>query len=622
SHATASRFRAVATIGAAARRELEPLAGTWLRRGAGGRTVGAMQRRHTSLTSLASRVSLASLALLAVPSGAQGRAERREIGVRIPMRDGVSLAANLFRPDGSGHFPVIVEATPYGREEAGRYQRGRLLASRGYAYVVYDCRGRHDSGGEFRPFARDGADGRDVIEWAAAQPWSNGRVGMLGASYGGAAAWLTAVERPPHLRAMAVATPMPDPFRNVPYQNGALVLPIVEWLRLTAGRTNGNVDDLPRRTMYARLPLADIDLGTGGRLPIWREWVQHSTADDYWQAASYEARLGRVAVPVLHVTGWYDDDQPGALRAFAALGRLGRRDQKLVVGPWPHDVNTGKTSIGPYEFGPGSRIDLGALELRWFDRHLRGIHNGVDREPPVRVFVMGANRWREASAWPLPEAAPTSFYFHSGGRAATSSGDGSLSTARPGAGEAPDRYVYDPARPAPFLIPGDFHQLGAAEDYRAVEERRDVLVYTTPPLTAPVEIDGPVRVTLFAASSAPDTDFVAMLVDVFPDGSAIRLTDGIVRARFRESFERPTLIQPGRVYQYDIDCWATGIRLPRGHRIRVHVTSSAFPRFDRNPNTGARLGQDTAMRRARQTVFHDLAHASRVVLPLVANGAP
>jgi putative CocE/NonD family hydrolase len=536
-----------------------------------------------------------------------------DLGVRVTMRDGVKLVANVFRPDADGRFPVIVVRTPYGKN--GHYAASRWFAERGYACVAQDCRGRHDSEGEFRPLRDDANDGYDTIEWAAAQPWSDGNVGTIGGSYLGWNQWLAATLRPPHLKCMIPLVSPPDPFYNLPYQYGAMSPMHFDWVNLTSDHDNQESDQLDREKIYKHLPLLTLDESAGRKSKTWREWVEHSAFDDYWKAISYEAHYDQIDLPVLNISGWYDDDQPGTTRNFAAMRKLGRANQRLLMGPWPHSVNS-KTKLGILDFGPSAQIDLRELEKRWFDRWLKGIPNGVDKESPVRLFVMGANQWRNEDDWPLKGTEWTNFYFHSGGRANSLYGNGTLTRETPGE-EKPDRYTYNPEQATPFITELSSAQLGGPDDYRPVQRRDDALIYTTEPFDKDTEVTGPIVVKLYAATSARDTDWTAMLCDVYPDGYALRLCDGIMRARYRESLEKPTLVEPGKVYQYTIDCWATSVQIKKGHRLRVQIASAAFPKFDRNPNTGETPGMSAEIRTADQTVYHDREQPSHIVVPII-----
>jgi putative CocE/NonD family hydrolase len=561
---------------------------------------------------LAAFLTLSSLAQQP-PKASEQFKIKTDLGVRIPMRDKVRLVANIFRPDAEGRFPVIVVRTPYGKGRA--FKDGRYFAEHGYVFIAQDCRGRHDSEGEFRPLRDEAADGYDTIEWAAQQPWSDGNVGTLGGSYLGWNQWLAATLQPPHLKCMIPIVSPPDPFYNLPYQYGAFSPMMFDWVNLTSDHDNQESDELDRERLYKHLPLKTLDAAAGRESRTWKEWVDHSSFDDYWKAISYESHYDKIDLPVLNISGWYDDDQPGTTRNFTAMRKLGRKNQKMLVGPWPHAVNS-KTQLGILDFGAAAQIDLRGLEKRWFDRWLKGAENGIDKESPVRMFVMGENKWRDEDEWPLKRTHWTKFYFHSDGRANSLLGDGVLSTDAPGK-EKPDHYTYNPEKPTPYITELSSAQVGGPDDYRPVQRRDDVLVYTTEPFTEDVEVTGPVVVKLHAASTARDTDWTALLCDVYPDGYALRLCDGVIRARYRESLEKASLLEPGKAYEYTIDCWSTSMQIKKGHRLRVQIASAAFPKFDRNPNTGNQLGQDAILKTADQTIYHDKEHASHIVVPIV-----
>jgi putative CocE/NonD family hydrolase len=372
--------------------------------------------------------------------------------------------------------------------------------------------------------------------------------------------------------------------------------------------------------VYEHLPLRTMDEQAGRVSAQWREELDHPTLDDYWQPLCYQDRLERVNVPVLHISGWYDDEQIGTPRNFAAMRARAatpeaRDHQKLLMGPWGHAVNkTGK--LGEVDFGPQALIDLRAYQERWFARWLKGEGNGVEREPRAHIFVMGANAWRDEDDWPPARAQATPFYLHSAGRANGAFGDGALSAEAP-LGEPPDAFDYDPQRPVPFITEPLSSQIGGPDDYSGLIRRGDLLWYVSAPLEQALEVTGPLSVVLYAASSAPDTDFTALLCDVWPTGFAQRLADGIVRARYRNGLQRAEPIEPGRVYRYTIDCWHTAQVFLPGHRIGVMIASSAFPKYDRNLNTGGSLADGTEMAVAHQRVFHDAERASHVLLPVM-----
>ncbi len=540
-----------------------------------------------------------------------------EFNRRVRMRDGVELSADIYRPNEAGQFPVIVSRTPYTKTSGSTLRIARYFGSNGYVFITMDVRGRGDSDGKFVPYVNDAQDGYDTIEWAAAQEWSTGKVGTIGGSYNGAIQWLTAVKQPPHLAAMIPMVSPSDPF--VEWPTGQPLPASISWFHYTAGKVLQNMEAVDWNKLYWHLPLISMDDAMGRPNPLWDDEVKHSTLDSFWEPLRYQNKFERIRVPTLGISGWYDDEQVGTPLNFAGMTTRGhesvRRSQKLLMGPWPHAINSG-TKIGAVDFGSTAVIDMNALWLRWFDYWLKGIDNGMMKEPPVRIFIMGANVWRNENEWPMARTRWTKYYFHSNGRANTSAGDGTISTTAPG-DEPADSYNYDPAKPVTFITDPSFAQIGGPDDYRQVEQREDVLVYSSEPLTEEIEVCGPIRVRLSAASSASDTDFMAKLIDVWPDGYAQRLTDGMVRARFREGMDKPSLIQPGRVYTYDLDLWNTCQQYRKGHRIRIEISSSAFPKYDRNLNTGEALGQSKRTAVAAQKIYHDREHPSYVVLPIV-----
>ncbi len=537
---------------------------------------------------------------------------------RVRMRDGTELSADVYRPDAPGRFPVILSRTPYTKTSSSTLKIARYFASHEYVFVTMDVRGRGDSDGTFTPYRNDGQDGYDAIEWCAAEVWSTGKTGTVGGSYNGAIQWLTAVQQPPHLTAMIALTSPSDPF--VEWPTGQPLPMDISWYHYTAGRVLQNIEAVDWNKLYQHLPLITMDEAMGRPNRYWKEEVKHSMLDSWWEFRRYQNKYERVRVPVLGISGWYDDEQVGTPLNFIGVTAKGataevRRSQKLLIGPWPHAINSG-TKLGEVEFGPTAVIDMNAYWLRWFDYWLKGIDNGLMKQPPVRIFVMGDNAWTNEDEWPIARTRWTKYYLHSKGLANTLSGDGTLSTAEP-ANEPADSYTYDPANPVPFITDPSFAQIGGPDDYRLVEQRTDVLVYTSEPLAEDVEVCGPIRVQLSAASSARDTDFMAKLIDVWPSGFAQRLNDGMVRARFRAGMDKPSLIEPGRAYVYDLDLWNTCQMYQKGHRVRLELSSSAFPKYDRNLNTGEVLGKTTRMQTAQQKIYHDRERLSYVVLPIV-----
>ncbi len=534
--------------------------------------------------------------------------------IRVPMRDGVTLSTDLWRPDSERPVHIVLGRTPYNKNNEQTARLGRLFSSHGYAFAMMDVRGRGDSDGAFTPYSADAQDGVDAIAWAAAQEWSSGKVATIGGSYGGLIQWLTAVQRPPALAAMIAMVSPSDPY--VEFPTGTSIPMTISWHRLTAGRMRQHLDDVDWETVYRHLPLLTMDEAAGFRSPSWRDRQSHPTLDEFWQPLCYQDRLGELDVPVLHISGWYDDEQVGTPRNFAAMVDGGAADQQLLMGPWGHAINTTR-SLGEIDFGPEALIDLDAYWLRWLDAQL-------DDEPwpdkPVRMFVMGVDEWRDEDVWPPAGMELTPLYLHSDGAANSRLGDGRLSWAAPSASEPSDSYDYAPQRPVPFLTGITSAQLGGPDDYSAVELRGDILVYTSEPLTEPLQLIGPVRLVLHATSSAPDTDFTGKLLDVHPTGMAQRLCDGMVRARFRDGFDAERLLEPGTAVEYDIDLWHTAHVFLPGHRLRVEVASSAFPKYDRNLNTGEPLATSTMMQTATQAVHHDAVRPSHLLCPVVPLG--
>jgi putative CocE/NonD family hydrolase len=540
-----------------------------------------------------------------------------EFNRRVRMRDGTELSADVYRPKAPGRFPVILNRTPYTKTGGNLLSLAQYFVPHGYVVIAMDVRGRGDSDGKFEPYRNDGQDGYDVIEWCAAQEWSTGKVGTLGGSYNGRIQWLTAIRQPPHLTTMIVLASPSDPF--VEWPTGQPLPADISWYHFTAGHVLQNMAAVDWNKLYEHLPVITMDEAMGRPNPLWKAEVEHSKLDSWWEDLRYQNKFDRVRVPVLNISGWYDDEQVGTPLNFMGVTKNGppdvRRSQKLLVGPWPHAINS-STKLGTLDFGPTAVIDMNAAWLRWYDYWLKGIDNGVKNEPPVRVFIMGENVWRDENEWPMARTQFTKYYLHSNGHANTLSGDGSLSTAVP-ATEPNDAYDYDPAKPVEFITDPSFAQIGGPDDYRTVEQRSDVLVYTSEAIVQDTEVCGPIRVQLSASSSARDTDFMAKLIDVWPNGFAQRLNDGMVRARFREGMDNPSLIEPGRVYTYDLDLWNTCQLYRAGHRIRLEIASSAFPKYDRNLNTGEALGQTTRMQVAQQKIYHDQQRLSYVILPIV-----
>ena len=533
----------------------------------------------------------------------------RRFNVRVPLRDGSTLSADLAlaatRP-----APAVVSRTPYGRSGDVQSARMAVFARAGYAFVNVDVRGRGDSDGVFDPYRNDGPDGADVIAWAAAQDWCTGDVASYGASYGGRIQWLTALEQPPALRAMVCLVTPSDPFVEVP--TGVPWPMHISWHRLTDGRMPQYTGDVDWMAVYRHRPLLTMDEAAGFVSPNWRADLQHQTLDDWWEPVRYQHRIGEIDLPVLHVSGWYDDEQIGTPANFAAMTAAGRAGQRLLMGPWGHRVNSSRT-IGDVDFGPEALIDLDRAILSFLDEHVRGAAPRP-APAPVRIFVMGAGEWRDEQSWPPDKAGPAVFHFASGGRANSRFGDGRL-VPEPVPGEQPpDEWMHDPDRPVPFITDSSYAQIGGPDDYSGVETRGDVLVYSSDPLVEPLELIGAVRVVAHVATSAADTDVSAKLVDVHPSGSAQRLCDGVVRLRYRNGFGRAEPVTPGEVYEVTIPMWDTCVRLPARHRVRVEIASSAFPKFDVNLGTGGDMITETDGLLATNRLWHTPSRPSRLLV--------
>ena len=558
-----------------------------------------------------------------------------ERGVAVKMRDGVTLRADVYRPEAEGRFPVLLERTPYNK--ANGLEFGLKVAARGYVVIIQDVRGRYASEGEWYTFKHEPDDGYDTVEWAAALPYSNGKVGMFGGSYVGATQMLTAIAHPPHLAGIFPVVTASNYHENWTYQGGVFE----QWFNesWTSGLAQDTFNRQVARNTNAlhnvwKLPLLDYPLFDTGAAsgtenprilaPYFVDWLGHPSYDDYWKRISIEEHFSEIDVPVYSVAAWYDIFLGGSLRNYVGIKGHGgsetaRRGQRLLVEIGGHAG--GGRHIGEVDFGPAAeQVDSEEVMLRWYDAILKGEKNEAEQEKPVKIFVMGKNVWREEDDWPLARAKSARYYLHSGGKSNSLSGDGGLSTAAPQA-EPADHWMYDPTDPVPTmggpLCCDSVHLAPGPRDQRPVEARDDVLVYTTPAFKHDLEVTGPVTLELYASSSAVDTDFTAKLVDVWPNGFAQNLTEGVLRARYRNSQEQPEMMNPGEVYKLAVDLWATSNVFLAGHRLRLEVSSSNFPRFNRNTNTGEDPGQATRLVKATNTVYHDGDHPSALVLPVV-----
>src|SRR5579871_609080 len=528
----------------------------------------------------------------------QPKYEVRVETVKMPMRDGVKLGTDIYFPIGVTKAPVILTRTPYGKEGG---IRGRFYARRGYVYAIQDVRGRFSSEGQWEALVHEPEDGYDTIEWLARQPWSTGKVGMVGGSYLGWVQWLAAIKHPPHLVTIVPNVSPPDPFHNLPYDHGVVGLQgAMAWFSIVETNARGP-EDVPERDwpeLLKPLPMVDLDKRILGKESLtWRHWMAHPTADAYWRPLMFLDKLRDVRIPVFHQSGWFDGDGIGSKMNYLAMARYGHAEQKLTIGPWEHS-DTASRSADDRDFGGEAVVDLFREYLRWFDYWLKGIDNGILKEPLVSLFTMGSNRWLHGSKYPLPETRFEKLYLASRGR---------LTFTPPAGAETADHYDYDPGDPTPDPDPP--------------ADRKDILVYTTPPFEKPYTIAGPMSAVLYASSSARDTDWFIHVVELDEEGKSTRLwanySAGQLRARYRNSAAKTELIEPGKVYRYDIDLWHTGVTIAAGHQLRVQVSSAAFPTFSRNLNTGGNNATETKFVKATQMIYHDRRRASHIVLPRI-----
>ena len=547
-----------------------------------------------------------------------------KIDAQVPMSDGVNLSTDIYLPKTGGPFPALLVRTIYDNQNSHLIDAAEKFMARGYAVVMQDCRGRFDSDGDWQPYVNEAQDGHDTQEWIGSQDWCDGNIGTFGTSYVGFTQSLTAPLRSKYLKALVPTVSQQDNFGHF-YVDGALQLHVAINFINMAGRTmqRGSRNAMNSEEFYRRLPLVSA-MDDIVDLPFYRDVIKHSTFDDFWKSYSMRFKYEEVETPALVVSGWYDNLVHEAFKLFKGWTTRSRSPEtrrltKLLIGGWSHGNIGSSEPFGTIGFGDAAGMDFIEEQLRWYDQRLKGIDNGMDDEPPVHIFVMGENVFRHENEWPLARTQYTNYYLHSKGGANSMYGNGTLSAEAPGE-EPPDSYQYDPDDPVSTLggqIMAIQLTVSGPWDRRPVERRDDVLVYTTEPLTQDVEVTGPVYLTLHIVSSAPDTDFTGTLVDVHPDGKAIIICEGLLRCRYRVSIEQPVLMEPGNMYELTVDMWETSNVFKAGHQIRLEVSSSNFPRFDRNLNTGHQPGMDAEMKVADQTIFHDAQRPSHLTLPII-----
>jgi len=543
----------------------------------------------------------------------------------IPMRDGVRLATDVYFPPGDrGSYPVILLRTPYNKAWLEDY--GRYYSSHDYAFAIQDVRGRFESEGEWEPFLNEGEDGYDAIEWLAAQEWSTGKVGMIGGSYSGSVQFAAAILKPPHLATIVPNITPAIPFDNLPYEGGTLLLGwTIRWADImenarTGREFAGKLQAAIREDWSARLdrlPVIDLDVDiVGKKTPYWRKWVEHSTLDSYWSPATYLDQLTEVDIPVLLQSGWFDGGTRGTKLAYRQLSEGGNPNLQMILGPWAHSDRGGRYLNGT-DMGPAAEVDLFDRYRRWFDRWLKGQSADDNEGTPVEIYLMGSNRWLRGDAYPLPGTRITPFYLSDASGTSSARIDGNLAVSLQKSATAHDEYSYDPSNPTPSFY-AHMKRNDLDSYHSRILSQRDVLLYETPPMAEPLHLAGPVEATIYGSSSARDTDWSLTLYGISPDGQAypIGLTFGMLRARFRESSTDPTLLEPGVVYEFNVDLGHTAMTVPTGHRLRLEIASASFPEYSRNLNTGGNSELETRYIVADQRVYRGGEFPSHLSLPV------
>lgn len=578
--------------------------------------------------------------------------------VSIPMRDGVVLKADIYRPQAKGTFPVLVEGTPYGKQTASELtlKSDSFFVPRGYVLVVYDCRGMFASEGDFTPHLTEQNDNYDVIEWAAKQPWSSGKIASIGISYVGQVVLNAAIAQPPHLVCGIPSLTAQDLWREWYYRGGAMELGFlaawpVWWVPswadryLTGAEHEAAMDNAALywadpESFVDILPVKNLEIGRiGDKMNLFAEWAAHPADGPYWWERNPETYIREINIPLLNVAGWYDIFQNGNIETFNALrhkaaSARARDNQRLMIGPWAHfDGGFFQNIQGSVDYGPGlTTPSYNEVRLDFLDYWLKDVQHGtmMDLDHPVWIFVQGDNTWRAEAQWPPARTEYTKFYLNGGKSGSIASlNDGTLSTRLPASKEKPQTYVYDPMNATPTRggsllfsfqygpdgMPGSEGTGQAQQEQTPVD--RQSLTFTSEPLDQEMEITGKVRAVLYAASDCVDTDWVVRVCDVAPDGTSLNVVDGIQRARFRTSGINPTLIEPGKVYEYEVDLWSNSYVFQPGHRVRVTVNSSSFPRWSRNMNVAEFPEQATEYKVAHNTIYLDPEHPSHVILPVI-----
>jgi putative CocE/NonD family hydrolase len=548
-------------------------------------------------------------------------AEVEKETIAVPMRDGVKLATDVYCDENVNQAPVILMRTPYDRTK--QKGLGERWAKAGFIFVAQDCRGTRESEGVIAPYNNEGQDGFDTIEWIASQSWCSGRVGMTGGSYVGAVQWQAAVEQPPGLVAIAPQATWSSFYRNL-YLGGAVRLSLISgWLAGNTPKPEGaNPADMDEALL--RLPLSDVDEAIGWHMPWLDAYLTHPEPNGFWTRLDLTDQLPCLNMPALHVVGYYDFFSRESVGNFLIMRKQAhdpktREQQRLILGPWDHGT-VGKSTVGEVDFGPEAIVDTFAIQLDWFDRHLKQDPAAIAKPfPPVRYFSMGDNVWHDAQTWPPEGFAATSFYLHSDKKANTRSGTGKLNPLPPTAEEPVDTFRADPANPVPACPVTETRPMKAAVwgpvDQSVLEDRDDVLVYTSDAFSEPLSFAGNIEAKLFVSADTPDADWAVKLVDVRPDGFAQSIATGILRGRYRDSLLQPSPLELGKIYEITVDLGPCAATIAPGHRLRVDICGSLFPLYDRNPNTGeGPFGAKTLV--STESVYHAPLKASRIVLPV------
>ena len=543
--------------------------------------------------------------------------------VRVPMRDGVHLSINVFRPRTKTKHATVMILTPYGKDLGKPFDEAWSFVKQGYAFVSIDARGRYDSDGSFTPNRGDGPDGSDVMNWIARQPWSDGRIATYGGSYLGKVQWEMAKQNNPHHVAIMSYVSPADDWNDESRYNGVPKLDLMyTWMMGMYGRVGHPAAGFDWGKIMRGLPLTSLDSAAGRDMPFWREVMKHDRLDAFWQPSQMTGNYDKFDIPSFNVTGWYEGQLKGAVQNYTNAVKHSKTPDAhmLVVGPWLHGVNRNQV-IGERDAGPHAIINLDSIRDAWLASRLLGAPK--QDLPHVLYFLPVKNEWHSAISWPLPGTTFTSYYLASGGTANTLNGDGTLGADASMQRAPSDTFTYDPANPTPSLSSRTAGARGGlpqgSVDNRKNEERPEVLVYTSEPLAQGMEVTGPVRATVYISSNVVDTDIALKVLDVYPDGRAHNLTEGIARAKYRNSYSKPELMTPGQVYKIDVELFPMSNWFEAGHRIRLELASSDFPNFARNLNT-ANSDSGTEMKVAHTKILHSRQYPSTIVLPVVGPG--